>query len=277
MTTSSTSNNHKASKVKKRWRLLFAAVFWLAVWQIASMVIGEEIFLVSPWKVLVTLVHLAQQFDFWQTIAFSFSRIVLGFFLAMILGIGMAVISSQIIWFRVLLNPLTSIIKSTPVASFIILALIWISSTNLSVFISFMMVFPIIYINTLSGILNTDPKMLEMAQVFQMGMSKRILHIYLPDVMPFFVSACSVSLGICWKSGIAAEVIGLPTGSIGEKLYQAKIYLNTGELFAWTAVIICISILFEKVFLKLLQKLQNKLEGVSGSTTATSSTGGSDS
>ncbi|MGI5891312.1 MAG: ABC transporter permease [Bacillota bacterium] len=258
MLNSTTSSN---SDKKRRWQIFFAIVFWIALWQFASSQIGEEILLVSPWVVLKTLVELVRQTDFWQAISFSFFRIVLGFIIAVVCGVGLAILSSQIYWIKVLVNPLASVVKSTPVASFIILALIWITSKNLSVFISFLMVFPIIYTNTLHGILNTDKKMLEMAQVFHISAGKKFLNIYLPEVMPFFVSACSVSLGICWKSGIAAEVIGLPSGSIGEKLYHAKIYLNTGDLFAWTAVIILISILFEKVFLSLLQRLQVRIEG----------------
>ena len=109
--------------------------------------------------------------------------------------------------------------KSTPVASFTILCLIWIPSRNLSVFISFVMVFPVIYTNVLEGILSTDPQLLEMAEIFRLPLSRRIRYIYLSQVMPYFRSACTISIGMCWKSGIAAEVIGMPKGSIGEKLY----------------------------------------------------------
>ena len=122
------------------------------------------------------------------------------------------------------------------------------------------MVLPIVYINCLSGILQVDRELLEMARVFRVPLRRRLLYIYLPDVMPFLISAASVSLGLCWKSGIAAEVIGLPTGSIGERLYEAKIFLQTGELFAWTVVIILVSVAFEKLVLALLRMLQQRLE-----------------
>ena len=72
---------------------------------------------------------------------------------------------------------------------------------------------------------------------------------------------CSVALGICWKSGVAAEVIGLPDGSIGDALYRAKITLSTGELFAWTFVIILLSAGFEKLFLALLDKVVARVLG----------------
>ena len=94
-----------------------------------------------------------------------------------------------------------------------------------------------------------DYKLIEMAKVFDMSFMKKFRYIYISQVMPYFRAACGVSLGMCWKAGIAAEIIGIPKGSIGEHLYNAKVYLNTPELFAWTVVIIFVSILFEKLFL----------------------------
>ena len=152
-------------------------------------------------------------------------------------------------------------IKSIPVASFIILVLIWSGSGSLSAVISFLIVLPIIYTNVLEGIRNTDGKLLEMADVFQVSSLMKIKAIYIPAVLPFFTSACKVALGLCWKSGIAAEVIGLPGNSIGEQLYNAKIFLSTGELFGWTLVIVAISFLFEKFFLNMLHRFERRLIG----------------
>ncbi len=122
------------------------------------------------------------------------------------------------------------------------------------------MVTPIIYSNTLAGIGNMDQKLLEMADVFEVPFRRRLRYFHIPQVFPFFRSACAVSLGLCWKAGVAAEVIGLPQGSIGERLYQAKIYLETPELLAWTLVIILISMGFEKLFLCLLDTVSHRLE-----------------
>ena len=145
-------------------------------------------------------------------------------------------------------------IKATPVASFIILCLIWIPSRNLSVFISFLMVFPVVYTNILEGIRQTDKQLLEMADSFGAGVGKKLQFIYLSQVMPYAVTACKLGLGLCWKAGIAAEVIGIPAGSIGEKLYKAKVYLETPDLFAWTIVIIAVSVGFEKIFMFALRR-----------------------
>ena len=183
--------------------------------------------------------------NFWQSVGFSFVRIVTGFLLAMFLGIFLAVLAYWSKTVEILIAPVIAVVKSTPVASFIILCLIWIPSRNLSVFISFLMVLPVIYTNILEGIQQTDSKILEMAKVFQVNPGRKIRYIYVSQVLPYFLSACRLSLGMCWKAGVAAEVIGVPSGSIGEKLYNAKIYLNTPDLFAWTIVIIVISFVFE--------------------------------
>lgn len=143
-------------------------------------------------------------------------------------------------------------------ASFVILALIWIGSKNLSVFIAFLVVFPMIYVNTIAGLSSADSQLLEMARVFRMTGRKKFRYIYWPALLPYLLSGANISLGMSFKSGIAAEVIGVPSHSIGEKLYMAKIYFSTAELFAWTFVIIVISGLFEKVFLWLLKAAERK-------------------
>ena len=141
--------------------------------------------------------------------------------------------------------------RATPVASIVILILVWVRSRNLSVVISFMMVFPVVYQNVLKGLCNTDRNLIEMADAYRIRTLKRIRYIYLPYLVPYLESAISISLGLAWKSGIAAEVIGLPDGSIGERVYEAKIYLSMPDLFASTVTVIILAFVFERVFLYL--------------------------
>ena len=128
-------------------------------------------------------------------------------------------------------------------------------SNYLSVFISFLMVLPIMYTNVLAGIDAADKSLLEMAKVFRIGPFRTARSVYLNAVYPHFLSACTLALGMCWKSGVAAEVIGLPRHSIGEALYQAKLYFNTPELYAWTLAVILLSVGFEKLILALTRRL----------------------
>lgn len=239
---------------------LWAVLFWLALWQLGSLALNQKILLVSPLQVLNRLAQLIPTVAFWETVRFSFLRIAAGFFLAGFSGVFLAALSARFQRIRELLAPLMLTIKSVPVASFIILALLWCSSRNLSVLISFLIVLPVIYHNVLEGISACDPQPLEMARVFALSPARTVRYIYLPQVLPYFQAACGASLGLCWKSGVAAEVIGIPDGSIGERLQQAKIYLDTPDLFAWTLVVVLLSLGFEKLFLFLLEKLAFWLE-----------------
>ncbi|NLL39169.1 MAG: ABC transporter permease subunit [Clostridiales bacterium] len=237
-----------------------SVILALAIWQIAAMLLGNSLLLVTPLTVIKRLFFLVSEPGFLSSVSFSFLRIASGFLLALAAGSLLAIIAGRYSFAEMILWPFIATIKSVPVASFIILCLIWLSSKNLSVFISFLIVLPIIYQNTLQGIKSTDKKLLEMAAVFRIGLFRRLKYIHIPNIKPYLISACSVSIGMSWKAGIAAEVIGIPDGSIGKRLYEAKIYLNSGDLFAWTTVIVAISIAFEKLFLFLLKKAYVLLE-----------------
>ena len=241
---------------KQFFRQAGAVGFWLVLWQCAAMAVGQEVFLVSPLQALRTLAGLLPRADFWQRVGFSSGRILLGFGLGVAVSVLLAVGAQRWQGVERLLAPVMQLVKATPVASFIILALVWVRGANLSVLISFLMVRAV-----RTGIRSADPKLLEMAAVFRLPLRRRLKAVWLPAVLPAFRQGCSTALGICWKSGVAAEVIGLPNGSIGDALYRAKITLATGELFAWTFVIILLSAAFEKLFLALLDRLTGAVLG----------------
>lgn len=238
-----------------------AVVFWLAAWQGLSMAVNQQILLVSPLTALSTLGRLMGTAEFYRSIALSFGRILLGFALAMAAGVLLGALAARFSFVRVLLEPMMAAIKATPVASFVILALVWISARNLSIFTGFLMVLPVIYQNVLDGLKSADDKLLQMAQVFDLGAVRRVRAIYLPAAFPAFLTGCKLSLGMCWKAGIAAEVIGQPANSIGDRLYRAKLFLSTDELFAWTLAIILLSVILEKSVLRLIYKLQSVYAG----------------
>lgn len=255
---SSNSSDKKASKQIKvnKW----AVLLWLVIWQVASWRLNQPLLLVSPVTVIRRLFELAGTSVFWESIYFSLKRISAGFLAGVLTGSLLAALSARHRWLQELFTPVILLAKTIPVASFVILVLIWLPSRNLSVFISFLMVLPVVYTNVLDGILSTNRELLEMAQVFSLPPWKKLRYIYISEVLPFFRSACTISLGLCWKAGIAAEVIGIPDGSIGENLYNSKIYLDTPDLFAWTLVIVLISVVFEKCVLWLVDLLVHRLE-----------------
>ena len=241
------------------WQRIGAAALAVLVLLAASMAVGSALLLPSPAAVLVRLAALLPDGGFWRAVWFSFCRIAGGFGAALVLGMALAFAAGRWPVVDVLLRPYVLVIKSVPVASFIILALIWFGSRNLSVFIALVMVFPVIYTNVLAGVRAADRELAEMARVFRIPLLRRIRCIALPQVAPYFRAGCALGLGLCWKAGVAAEVIGMPVPSIGERLQQAKVYLDTPELFAWTLVIVLISVGFEKLFMAALGALERRL------------------
>ena len=224
-----------------------AVVIWLGVWQAVAMAVGERILLASPLAVIKRLFTLWREDGFFDAILFSFVRIVGGALL------GIAALSSRAKWVEILLSPLMVTVKSVPVASFIVIALIWLSSRTLSIFISFLIVLPVVYANMLTGIRATPREMTQMARVFRLPWYKKLIFIRLPAVKTYLLSACGSALGMAWKAGVAAEVIGLPNGSLGEAIYDAKAYFNSVDLLAWTVVIVAVSVGFEKLFVGALK------------------------
>ena len=240
---------------------LVAVFFWLAVWQGLSLWIGQPLLLVSPLTAIRALVSLMGQLSFYRSVAGSLGKVLWGFAMGAALGVALAALARALPPMEALFTPLMQAVKATPVASFVILALIFVRSRYLSVLMAFLMVLPILYTHTLAGFKSVDEKLMEMARVFRMGRAARIRGVYLPAAYPHLLSGCALSLGMSWKAGIAAEVIGLPDGAIGTALYQAKIFFSTPELFAWTLAVILMSMGLEKAVLALVRFLNRRLEG----------------
>ena len=236
-------------------------LIWIGIWQLADLFIHNNIIFAGPFDMALTLAGLLKDGDFWLSLFHSSLRICLGFLSAFCLGILLGSLGWAFPLVKEFLKPPMLMIRSVPVASFVILALIWIGSKNLAVLISFVIVFPVIYRNTLQGMKAADEQLLEMADVFGMSAWSRLWYVYRPALLPYLLAGSRIACGMAWKSGVAAEVIGVPELSIGEKLYMAKIYLSTAELFAWTFVVIVVSRLLERAFLWLLGQLSAKRMG----------------
>lgn len=240
---------------------LLSALLALIVWQLAAALLDNELLLVGPAAVAGRLLELMATREFWQAVGFTFSRISLGFLLAFCLALLLAALGARFPVVRVLIQPYMAAVKAVPVASFIVIALLWLSGRRLSVFISFLMVLPVLYANFLQGLREADGKLLEMARVFRMSLWNRIRGIYLPALEPYCLSGCRSALGLGWKAGVAAEVIGVCGGSVGGMLYDAKVYLEIRDLFAWTLAIVLLSLGFEWAFTRCLGWLLKKGEG----------------
>ena len=255
--------NQVKCRIPKRIRQLLILLIWLLLWQLLAVLIHNRILFVGPVEAFAALFWQLPTTGFWRTVLHSSFRICGGYLLAFLLGVLFGVLAYKKWYAEEFLEPAVALLQSIPVASFVILALIWIGSKNLAVLISFVIVFPVIYRNTLQGMKAADEQLLEMADVFGMSAWSRLWYVYRPALFPYLLAGSRIACGMAWKSGVAAEVIGVPELSIGEKLYMAKIYLSTAELFAWTFVVIVVSRLLERAFLWLLGQLSVELRSLS--------------
>lgn len=238
-------------------QLLSLAVlaFWLGLWFLLSVLVGRELLLPSPFQVLRRFLSLAATSDFWRTVGTSIFRVLTGILSACILGVVLAFITESSPLCKALLSPFMTLVKSTPVASFIILALIWLGRQILPAVISALMVLPVVWSNVSAGIASRDPLLLELAQVYRFPRRRILRRITIPSVLPHFRAALSSALGLGWKAGIAAEVLTVPQYSIGKMIFESKLYLETTDLFAWTLAVILLSLLIERLLLKLVRQI----------------------
>ncbi len=237
------------------------ALFWLSLWQLLAISVGKEVILPAPLTTLNRVVSLAATGDFWLKCGMSLLRIGIGFLLAAVAGGIIAVFTAFVPVLKALFSPAMSVVKATPVASFIVLALVWMKSGSIPTFTAFLMVLPIIWFNTHAGLLSANGDLLEMARAYKLSPATIFKKVYLPSALPYYTAACGTGAGLAWKAGIAAEVLGRTALSMGGEIYDSKIYLETVDLFAWTAVLIIFSVVFEKLILVWLRRMNRRFAG----------------
>lgn len=248
----------KISILKRLLAIAGVAAFWIGLWTIAAYRVNAELILPSPQATVSRLAELLTDRQSYIIAGMSLLRVFAGTVSAMSAGIVFAAAASGFVIIEHLISPLVTIVRATPVVSFIILAFLWLGNALLPGFISFLMVFPIVYTNVKTGITETPAEYLKMADVFGLGKFTRIKRIYIPSALPYFSSAARSSFGLAWKAGVAAEVLVCTQNSIGLEIYNSKTYLQTVDLFAWTSVIIILSLIIELVFLKLTLHIDKK-------------------
>lgn len=236
--------------------LLIAAVY-MAVWQIAAMGVGAELLLPPPLATLRRFIALLCSGDSWLRAGASLLRILAGYGCGVLAGILLAALTARFRFADALLQPLRAIVKATPVTSFILLALLWWRSGVVPALMSFLMVLPIVWANVLTGIRETDKNLLEMARIYRFSKSRLLASVYVPSVLPGFLTSCTTALGFAWKAGVAAEILALPKLSVGYELYMAKLHIETLDLFAWTLLIVLLSMLLEFLVTGLLRRIPN--------------------
>ncbi len=175
------------------------------------------------------------------------------------IGIALSALTSRILFLRQLTLPIMTVIKATPVASFIVLLLIFIGAASVPAIITLLIVLPVVWTNLDEGLRRRDADLWQVAKIYRMSPWRRFRFLILPSVRPYFISACRTSLGLAWKAGIAAEIIAMPRMAIGTMIGEARLYLNTEEMFAWTLAVVLLSLLIELGFVTLLNRFEKRL------------------
>ena len=243
---------------KKLLRALLIAAFWLGVWTIAARAVGLPLLFPTPWAVVKRLFALLGEGEFYKITALSFGRVLVGILAAILLGVALSFATARFSVVRDALHPVMTVIKSTPVASFVVLAVLWMGAERVTAFVTLLIVLPVIWTNLDQGFAEIDPQLGEVARVYRFSPLRRLRVLILPSLRPYFVSACRTSFGLAFKAGIAAEIIVLPKYAIGTKIFEAKTYIEAEDMFAWTLVVVLVTLLFELAFTRILKQIEKK-------------------
>ena len=240
--------------MKKSVKWFLIILFWLLVWEAAALAVGSALLLPGPVDVVAALGRLVAETQFYTDVAATVGRCLLAMLLAVVFGFLLALASYRWQLVRDVLSLPVAFFKAVPVMAVAIYMLLLLTSGSVPVLVCWVMCFPIVYTNLLAGLDSMDAKLLEMADVYGIRGSLRVRRVYAPMLYPHFKSAMSIIAGMSWKAVVTAEVLSVPKFSLGYELMNSKYYLNTDDLFAYVAVIIAVSVLFEKLIKKVLDK-----------------------
>lgn len=229
------------------------AAFWLAVWVLVAGLVAQPLILPGPGAVVVALLRLVCDGGTWAILAGSGARILGGLALAAVCGGVLAEISSRSRAFAHLVAPALSFVKATPVACVVVLLLIWLGSARVSIAAVFLMALPGVYFSLVEGLAQVDKPLEQMFRLHGVrGWRLFCAHTWC-EVLPFALSCARAVIGMSWKAGVAAELIGMAVGTVGERIYQAKLLIETADLLAWTVLVVAASWACERVLVWLLR------------------------
>lgn len=253
MKTSTTKSNYL-----KILRAFLVLLFWLFLWEILSLLIGNQFLLPNIKSTARELFLLLSDMDSYRFMLLTLLRVCFGLLLGIILGVGLGILAHTSSIVHSLLSPFITVIRSTPVASFIVVLWVIFSGDVLSVFVAFLMVMPIIWQSTVDGFNSIDKSLEEVALIFRFGYMKRLRLIVFPALLKFLLPSIITSVGLAWKAEIAAEIIAYTKNSIGQEINDAKYFMETPRVFAWTVIVILFSIILERTTKFILLRFKNE-------------------
>jgi len=234
---------------------LTAVAFLFAAWWLVSLVIDAAIILPAPHEVAMALVRLIKSHDFWWSVGHTFYRGVSGFLISLTIGIAVGIAAGVSLPLDALFKPLIAVIRTTPVMSIVLIALLWFKTGTVPIFSTFLIAFPVITQNIIVGIRQTDAGLLEMGRAYGLSPLRRLLYISIPSVIPYLVSGAQTALGLTWKVVVAAEVLSIPAFGVGSEMQLAQMSLETAQVFAWTAVAILLSSFSQYLFSMMISRM----------------------
>ena len=227
--------------------------FWLAAWLLVAALVAQPLILPGPGAVVVALLRLVCDGGTWAILVGSGARILGGLVLAAVCGGVLAGVSSRSRAFARLVAPALSFVKATPVACVVVLLLIWLGSARVSIAAVFLMALPGVYFSLVEGLSQVDKPLEQMFRLHGVrGWRLFCAHTW-REVLPFVLSCAKAVIGMSWKAGVAAELIGMAVGTVGERIYQAKLLIETADLLAWTVLVVVASWTCERVLVRLLR------------------------
>ena len=257
--TNSTMENKAFLPRFKALKTIISAVFILSVWEIAALIINDEFFLPDVLTTAESLFKILFSGVFFKVIFTALYRVGAGLVLGILLGILLATLCHKFDFLNAMFSPLISIMKATPVASIIVLLWIRMSYTEIAIFVVILMILPIIWQNVYDGYKSIDKSLIEVANVFELTRLQRFRILIMPSILSYLLPAIITSVGLAWKAEVAAEI--MTNSNIGRLIYDFKtVSYDTASIFAWTVIIVSLSIIFEKVTKYFLGRLIDDLK-----------------
>lgn len=235
-------------------KIIFSLFVILLLWEVAALVVNDNFFLPDVFTTLEALVKIVVSGSFFSVVFTALYRVVSGLILGIVFGILIAGLCHKFDILNTVLSPFISIMKATPVACIIVLLWIRLNYTEIAIFVVVLMITPIIWQNVYDSLRDVDKELMEVADVFELSKIQRLKLLIVPSVLSYLLPAIVTSVGLGWKAEIAAEI--MTNSNIGRLIYDFKtVSFDTASIFAWTVIIVSLSIVFEKISKLLLGRL----------------------
>lgn len=245
MTISITNDSDIQTQTNRRLRnTLLGVALFLAMWQVMSIFVAD-IIIASPVDTILSLTRLAFTADFWHALGITLKRFGLSLLCGALTGFGLGLLAGLKPIIKSILEPMRWALMSVPPVVLVTIGMIWFGMGSIqTIFVTSLLIIPIMYVNTIEGVDGVDKTLLEMGRVHKAGWLLLLKEIYLPGIGGPVLAGLALSAGFGIRIVVLAEVLGAYTG-VGYEFSLARTNLETPTLFAWIAVCLLLVGAFE--------------------------------